>query len=203
MALKVGKIEIEYRLLISLVAIAIAYGYLGSELGSMIKFGKYFEATLLLAIAVLAALAMPQSLGGLLAAIAMVILVYLKTSLNYAAIAAVTCLAIYFLGFQEVKYQSDAAKKLTPIEIAATLMTVVFGAQVAWLILQYPSSWLLSIAIGAIAGAITLVGKQLLYTDLPIKTIAIIFGAVTTSSLIIGLVVRLITYALFPMPELG
>ena len=203
MALKVGKIEIEYRLLISLVAIAIAYGYLGSELGSMLKFSKYLDAAILLAIAVVAALAIPQSLGGLLAAIAMVILVYLKTSLNYAAIAAVVCLGIYFLGFQEVRYKAEVSKKLSLIEIAATLITVGFGLQVAWLILQYPSSWLLSIAIGAIAGAITLVGKQLIYTDLPIKTIAVIFGAVTTSSLIIGLVVRLISYLIYPTPELS
>jgi hypothetical protein len=83
------------------------------------------------------------------------------------------------------------------------LITVGFGLQVAWLILQYPSSWLLSIAIGAIAGAITLVGKQLIYADLPIKTIAVIFGAVTTSSLIIGLVVRLISYLIYPTPELS
>ncbi|OIP77068.1 MAG: hypothetical protein AUK48_04590 [Oscillatoriales cyanobacterium CG2_30_44_21] len=202
MVLKVGKIEIEYRLLISLGAIAIAYRYLGGELGSMLKFNKYFEATILLMIAVLAALAIPQSLGGLLAAIAMVVLVYLKTSFNAAAITALTCLAIYLLGFQEVRYQSDASKKLSLIEIAATLITVIFGAQAAWLILQYPSSWLLNMVIGAIAGAITLVGKQLSYTELPTKTIAIIFGTVTTSSLIVGLVVKLIGYALYPMPEL-
>jgi len=196
MALKIGRLEIGYRLLISLIAIAIAYGWVGAQLCTLLRLGDYLSAGFLLMLAVVAIFAIPQSLGGLFAAIAAVITVYWQTSnITYSLITAGVCLGLYLLGFQDVRYEPDAEKKLSIIEVVATLITIGFTVQTTLLILQTPSRWLTSAAIGAIAGAITLVGKQLIYIDLPQKTIWKLFGSVTISSLAIGFVVRVILYA--------
>jgi uncharacterized membrane protein YoaK (UPF0700 family) len=150
----------------------------------------------LFVLSVVAIFAIPQSLGGLLAAIAAVITVYWQSSdITYSLITAAVCLGLYLIGFQDVRYDTAPEKKLSIIEIIATLITIGFMVQTSLLVLLTPSSWVTSAAIGAIAGAITLVGKQLSYTDFPQKTIWIIFGSVTFSSLAIGFVIRAILYA--------
>jgi len=198
MALKLGRLEIGYRLLISLTAIAIAYGYVGAHLSTLFRFGDYLSVGFLFMLAVVSIVAIPQSVGGLLAAIAAVLTVYWQTSnVTYSLITASVCLGLYFLGFQDVRYESDPDKKLSIIEVVATLITIGFTVQTTLLILQTPSSWLTSTAIGAIAGAITLVGKQLIYIDLPQKTIWKLFGSVTIISLAIGFAI----VAIFFIPK--
>jgi uncharacterized membrane protein YoaK (UPF0700 family) len=196
MALKIGRLEIGYRLLISLTAIAIAYGWIGTQLCTLLRVGDYLVGGLLFVLSVVAIFAIPQSLGGLLAAIAAVITVYWQSSdITYSLITAAVCLGLYLIGFQDVRYDTAPEKKLSIIEIIATLITIGFMVQTSLLVLLTPSSWVTSAAIGAIAGAITLVGKQLSYTDFSQKTIWIIFGSVTFSSLAIGFVIRAILYA--------
>jgi hypothetical protein len=198
MALKIGKLEIGYRLLISLTAIAIAYGYLGGYLCSALRYDNYLIAVLLVALATSGIFAIPQSLGGLLAAIASVATVYWQSSsLTYTVISAITCLSLYLLGFQDVRYESAPDKKLSIVEIVATVITIAFTVAIALIISQthLPLNWLTSIAIGSIAGAITLVGKQLIYVDLSQKAIWRLLGIVSASSMAIGFAIRVI----FPM----
>ena len=195
MALKIGRLEIGYRLLISLTAIAIAYGWVGSQLSTLFYFGDYLGLVFLFMLALAGTFAIPQSVGGLLAAIAAVITVYWQTSdINYSLITAVVCLALYLLGFQDVRYDPAPEKKLSILEIIATVITIGFMVQMSLLILQNPSSWLTSAAIGAIAAAITLVGRQFVYIDLPQKMIWQLFGGVTIASLAIGFAVRAIIF---------
>jgi hypothetical protein len=161
MALKIGRLELGYRLLISLTAIAIAYGWVGSQLSILFHFGDYLGLVLLFVLAVAGTFAIPLSVGGLLAAIAAVITVYWQTSdINYSLITAGVCLGLYLLGFQDVRYDPAPEKKLSILEIIATVITIGFMVQMSLLILQTPSSWLTSTAIGAIAAAITLIGRQ-------------------------------------------
>ncbi|WP_434685372.1 hypothetical protein [Pseudanabaena minima] len=197
MALKIGKLEIGYRLLISLTVIAIAYGWIGTQLCTLLRVGDYLVVGLLFVLSVVAIFAIPQSLGGLLAAIAAVITIYWQSSdITYSLITACVCLAMYLIGFQDVRYDAAPEKKLSILEVIATLITIGFMVQTSLLVLLNAISWVTSAAIGALAGAITLIGKQLSYTDFPQKTIWIIFGSVTFSSLAIGFVVRLILYAM-------
>ena len=70
MALKIGRLEIGYRLLSSLTAIAIAYGWVGSQLSTLFYFGDYLGLVFLFILALAGTFAIPQSVGGLLAAIA-------------------------------------------------------------------------------------------------------------------------------------
>ncbi|TYQ26365.1 hypothetical protein PseudUWO311_12630 [Pseudanabaena sp. UWO311] len=196
MALKIGRLELGYRLLISLTAIAIAYGWVGSQLSILFHFGDYLGLVLLFVLAVAGTFAIPLSVGGLLAAIAAVITVYWQTSdINYSLITAGVCLGLYLLGFQDVRYDPAPEKKLSILEIIATVITIGFMVQMSLLILQTPSSWLTSTAIGAIAAAITLIGRQFVYIDLPQKLIWQLFGGVTISSLAIGFAIRAIIYA--------
>ncbi|GBO54426.1 hypothetical protein APA_2374 [Pseudanabaena sp. lw0831] len=196
MALKIGRLEIGYRLLISLTAIAIAYGWIGSQLSTLFYFGDYLGLVFLFMLAVVGIFAIPQSVGGLLAAIAAVITVYWQTSdLTYSLITAGVCLGMYLLGFQDVRYDPAPEKKLSILEIVATLITIGFMVQMALLILQTPSSWLTSIVIGAIAAAITLIGRQFAYIDIPQKMLWQLFGGVTIISLAIGFAIRAISYA--------
>jgi len=147
-------------------------------------------------LAVVSIFAIPQSVGGLLAAIAAVIVVYWQSSkITYSLITAGVCLGLYLLSFPDVRYDPEPDKKLSILEISATVITIGFMVQIALLILLNPSSWLTSTAIGAISSAITLIGKQLIYTDLPKKTIWKLFGFVSVSSLAIGFVIRAILYA--------
>lgn len=202
MALKIGRLEIGYRLLISLIAIAIGYGWVGSHLSTLFRFGDYLSVSFLLMLAVVSIFAIPQSVGGLLAAIAAVVTVYWQTSdITYSLITAGVCLGLYLLGFQDVRYDPAPEKKLSIIEIIATLITIAFMVQMSLLILQTPSSWLTSTAIGAIAAAITLIGRQFAYIDLSQKIIWQLFGGVTISSLAIGIVTRMILYAVIPEVE--
>ena len=195
MALKIGRLEIGYRLLISLTAIASAYGWVGSQLSTLFYFGDYLGLVFLFVFALAGTFAIPQSVGGLLAAIAAVITVYWQTSdINYSLITTGVCLALYLLGFQDVRYDPAPEKKLSILEIIATVITIGFMVQMSLLILQIPSSWLTSAAIGAIAAAITLVGRQFVYIDLPQKMIWQLFGGVTIASLAIGFAVRTIIF---------
>jgi hypothetical protein len=196
MALKIGRLEIGYRLLISLTAIAIAYGWIGTQLCTLLRVGDYLVGGLLFGLSVVAIFAIPQSLGGLLAAIAAVITVYWQSSdITYSLITAGVCLGLYLIGFQDVRYDTAPEKKLSIIEIIATSITIGFMVQTSLLVLLTPISWMTSAAIGAIAAAITLIGRQLAYIDLSKKMIWQLFGGVTISSLAIGFVIRAILYA--------
>ncbi|MFN9818419.1 MAG: hypothetical protein ACK56Y_10410 [Pseudanabaena sp.] len=203
MALKIGRLEIGYRLLISLTAIAIAYGWIGSQLCTLLRVGDYIVGGLLFVLSVVAIFAIPQSLGGLLAAIAAVITVYWQSSnITYSLITAGVCLGMYLLNFQDLRYDSQPEKPLSIVEIVATVVTIAFTVVITLFILQPPATWLTTSAIGAIAGAITVVGKQFNYIDLPQQTIWRLFGGVTISSLAIGFVIRGIIYAITKPVEL-
>ena len=198
MALKIGKLEIGYRLLISLTAIAIAYGWIGTQLCTLLRVGDYLVGGLLFVLSVVAIFAIPQSLGGLLAAIAAVITVYWQSSnITYSLITAGVCLGMYLLNFQDLRYDPQPEKPLSIVEIVATVVTIAFTVVITLFILQPPATWLTTSAIGAIAGAITVVGKQFNYIDLPQQTIWRLFGGVTISSLAIGFAIRVI----FPMAK--
>ncbi|MFN5398870.1 MAG: hypothetical protein ACK5C4_14830, partial [Pseudanabaena sp.] len=159
MALKIGRLEIGYRLLISLTAIAIAYGWIGSQLCTLLRVGDYLVGGLLFVLSVVAIFAIPQSLGGLLAAIAAVITVYWQSSnITYSLITAGVCLGMYLLNFQDLRYDSQPEKPLSIVEIVATVVTIAFTVVITLFILQPPATWLTTSAIGAIAGAITVVG---------------------------------------------
>jgi hypothetical protein len=203
MALKIGRLEIGYRLLISLTAIAIAYGWIGTQLCTLLRVGDYLVGGLLFVLSVVAIFAIPQSLGGLLAAIAAVITVYWQSSnITYSLITAGVCLGMYLLNFQDLRYDSQPEKPLSIVEIVATVVTIAFTVVITLFILQPPATWLTTSAIGAIAGAITVVGKQFNYIDLPQQTIWRLFGGVTISSLAIGFVIRGIIYAITKPVEL-
>jgi hypothetical protein len=196
MALKIGRLEIGYRLLISLTAIAISYGWIGTQLSTLFYFGDYLGLVFLFVLAVAGTFAIPLSVGGLLAAIAAVATVYWQTSdVNYSLITAGVCLGLYLLGFQDVRYDPAPEKKLSILEIIATVITIGFMVQMSLLILQTPSSWQTSASIGAIAAAITLIGRQFVYIDLSQKMIWQLFGGVTISGLAIGFAIRAIIYA--------
>jgi hypothetical protein len=203
MALKIGRLEIGYRLLISLTAIAIAYGWIGTQLCTLLRVGDYLVGGLLFVLSVVAIFAIPQSLGGLLAAIAALITVYWQSSnITYSLITASVCLGMYLLNFQDLRYDPQPEKPLSIVEIVATVVTIAFTVVITLFILQPPATWLTTSAIGAIAGAITVVGKQFNYIDLPQQTIWRLFGGVTISSLAIGFVIRGIIYAITKPVEL-
>ena len=196
MALKIGRIEIGYRLLISLIAIAIAYGYVGAHLCTLWRISDYLNIGFLVTLAAFAIFAIPQSLGGLLAAIAALITVYWQTTnISYTLVTMVVCLGMYLVNFEDLRYDPRPEQKLSIREIVATLITIAFMVQVTLLIFKNPVSWINTGLIGAIAGAITLIGKQLTYTDLPQKTIWKVFTIFTVSGLAIGFVTRAIIYA--------
>ena len=203
MALKIGRLEIGYRLLISLTAIAIVYGWIGTQLCTLLRVGDYLVGGLLFVLSVVAIFAIPQSLGGLLAAIAALITVYWQSSnITYSLITASVCLGMYLLNFQDLRYDPQPEKPLSIVEIVATVVTITFTVVITLFILQPPATWLTTSAIGAIAGAITVVGKQFNYIDLPQQTIWRLFGGVTISSLAIGFVIRVIIYAITKPVEL-
>jgi hypothetical protein len=142
-------------------------------------------------------------LGGLLAAIAAIIAVYWQSSnITYSLITAIACLALYLLGFQDLRYHPDPDNKLSILEIVATVITIAFTVAIALIISQTPSNWLTNITIGAIAGAITLVGKQLSDIDLSEKSIWRLLGIVNGSSLAIGYLIRAILYAIIKESQL-
>jgi hypothetical protein len=202
MVVKIGKIAIGLRLFISIAAIAMTYGYIGSELCRVVRLNEYAIAVYMILLAILGIVAIPQSLGGLLAAIAAIITVYFKSNLNYSLITASVCLGLYLASFNDLRYEAQTDKKLSIWEIIASLITIAITIQGTILIAERSINWLISAAIGAIAASITLVGKQLLDTDLPSQTIWKIFAIATGSSMAIGFVARAIIYATVITPAL-
>ena len=203
MAIKIGWLEIGYRSLVSLTVIAITYGYWGSHLCTLIRYQDYTNTSIFVAIAIAAGLAMPLSLGGLLAAIAAIVTVYFYLGLNQSLITLGTCLGLYILSFGDVRYEAAPERKLSIIEILATIVTIAFMVATCQLILQNSTSWLNSFAIGAIAAAITLIGKQLLDNGISQRRIWRFFGIFTLISLVTGFAIRAIIYAITPVPVLS
>jgi len=202
MALKIGRIEIGLRLLLSFAAIAIAYGYLGSYLSILFKERNYSLVGLCVTLALGGVFAIPQSLGGLLAAIAAIGIVYWQTNLTSSLITFGVCLFLYWLGFQDVRYNAAPDKKLSIIEIIATVVTIALSVAVSVSLFQIPIQWLASLAIGVFAAAITLIGKQIRYLELPLTTNFIILGIISSSSLVIGFAIKAIFYSPRPLPYL-
>jgi hypothetical protein len=125
-----------------------------------------------------------------------VIIVYWQSSnITYSLITSGVCLGLYLLNFQDLRYDPAPDKKLAIREIVATVITIAFMVTMTWLVLQSPASWVNMTLIGAVAAAITLVGKQLLDTELTQRNIWKLFGIVTASSFAIGLIIRAIIYA--------
>ena len=195
MALKIGRIEIGLRLLLSFAAIAIAYGYLGSYLSVLFKADNYLTASLVLILAIGGVFSIPQSVGGLLAAIAAIAVVCWQASLTGGLITVGVCLFLYWLGFQDVRYNPAPDKKLSIIEIIATVVTVALSVAISISLFQIPSQWLASLAIGVFAGAITLIGKQIKYLELPPTKNFVILGTLSGISLVIGFVVKFIFFS--------
>ncbi|MCA6591630.1 MAG: hypothetical protein IM535_05825 [Pseudanabaena sp. M38BS1SP1A06MG] len=194
MALKIGRVEVGLRLLLSFTTIAIAHGYLGSYISTFITDHNYPIASLLLGLAVAGIFAIPQSLGGLLAAIASVIIVYWQAGLMPSLVTLGVCLVLYWLGFADLGYSAKPDKKLSIIEILSTIVTFALAIALTISLLQIPSSWIASLAIGLLAATITLIGKQIQYLELSTIKNFIILGILTSSSLAIGFVVRTIFY---------
>ena len=194
MALKIGRLEIGYRLLISLTAIAIAYGYLGSYICLFWLEQSYWAAGLLFLLAASGIFAMPRSLGGLIAAIAAIITIYINANLNESLIGAAICLFLYWVGFQDIRYNPAPNKKLSIIDLIATALTITLMIALTIATFQIPLSWLASLAIGIIAAAVTLIGKQIEYLELSTKENFILLGILTGSSLVIGFAIRVIFY---------
>jgi hypothetical protein len=206
MALKIGRLEVGLRLLVSFISIAIAYGYLGSYLSKLLSSsnyspssGNHLVAGSLIALAIAGVFAIPQSLGGLLAAIAALGVVYWQSNLINSLITVAVCLLLYWLGFADLRYNPAPDKKLSIIEILATLVTVALTVAIAISMFQIPESRLASAAIGAIGASFTMIGKQIQYLELRPAANFIILGILSSSSLIIGFVIRAIFYT--PKPS--
>jgi len=194
MALKIGRVEVGLRLLISLATIAIAYGYLGSYISTLVTDRNYPIASLLLGLAIAGIFAIPQSLGGLLAAIASVIIVYWQSGFMPSLVTLGVCLVLYWLGFVDVGYSAEPDKKLSIIEILSTIVTFALAIAFTIALLQIPSSWIASVAVGLLAATITLIGKQIQYLELSTIKNFIVLGILTSSSLAIGFAIRAIFY---------
>ncbi len=194
MALKIGKLEIGLRLLVSFISISVAYAYLGGYLSTLLNSLNYPIAVLLFALAVAGVFAIPKSLGGLLAAIVSVIVVYWQSNITYSLVTLGICLVLYWLGFSDIVYNPEPDKKLSSVEILSTIITIALTIAITFPVFQFHPSWLASIEIGFFAATITLIGKQIKYLELPPTKNLIILGILTTGSLAIGFVIRAVSY---------
>lgn len=194
MALKVGRFEVGFRLFISLVAIAIAYGYLGSYLRILLHDYQYWTAGALFLLAVVAVFALPRSLGGLIAALAAIVTIFIKSNPTDALIGAGICLLLYWFGFRDVRYDPKLDKKFSINDLIATALTIALAIAIAVSILQFSTSWLSSLAIGAIAAAITLIGQQIKDLELSPKISLTVLGTFAGSSLAIGFAIKAVSY---------
>ncbi|MFM7888208.1 MAG: hypothetical protein ACKPCM_16295 [Pseudanabaena sp.] len=199
MALKIGRVEVGLRLLLSFTTMAIAYAYLGSYISTLVTERNYQIASLLLGLAVAGIFAIPQSLGGLLAAIASVIIVYCQAGLMPSFVTLGVCLILYWVGFADVGYSAKPDKKLSIIEILSTIVTFALAIALTITLFQIPSSWIASLVIGLLAATITLIGKQIQYLELSTIKNFIILGILTSSSLVIGFAIRAIFYTPKPI----
>jgi hypothetical protein len=187
------------QLLIPLLAIAIGYAILGHTLADMYRahiFDLWQAVLIWLGVIVLGAVAIPVGLGGIIAALAAVIIIFTKLGWGAALLGAVITVVIMWLGLQETDPKEEQAGLVTIqwYEYAGVVLMVAVAVLLTNAVFRQFVGTVATILTGAIGGAIVVIGPQIRDLGIPPSDRLKLMGITMGTGFLIGLVHGLITY---------
>ncbi|AFY68513.1 hypothetical protein Pse7367_0196 [Thalassoporum mexicanum PCC 7367] len=187
------------QLWLPLLAIAIGYAILGHTLADLFRdriFDLWQALLIWLGVLTLGTLAIPVGLGGIIAAIAALAIIFVRVGWGLALLAAIVTIVVMWLGLRETDSEDEQAV-LAPIHwyeyIGVALMLLLTIALTLSTLHQFAAP-LATVLIGLIGGAIVVAGPQIRDLGLPASDRLKLMGMTTGGGFLIGLLHGLITY---------
>lgn len=180
-------------LLITLAIVFLGYGFLGNLIYSYRT--QSLAIVCLLALSLAGIFALRIGLGGLIAALVGIAIVFFKAGIEAGIASTILALFILWFGLKSGESESrDTNKVLTPLEWLALVVTALLTIATTMAVLQVLSGVVSGLVVGAIAGAIAIVGTQIKESELSPKiclgVLAIATGAGLTTGIIFGLLTQ-------------
>lgn len=185
-----------------MLAIFVGYSFLGRYW--RVVYVNYINQepperfTIMLAMLAIAGIwALPIGLGGIFGSLVAIIYIWATHGIYVGSIATAIAMAVIWLGFQETDKEKDADKAIAWQEWLALVVTVVSPLAFTVATLNFVSGAMAGVLVGAIAGAITVVGSQIKAAELSRVQAWQFFGTLATIGLAIGFIYGIFTYRYF------
>ncbi len=196
MYIRVKGIILSASLLIGAIILIAGYGFLGDFAYTVYRRNDFSLFSLLLGIALASIWALPQNLGGLLAAIATLIIAFINLGWIPGLIATVVCAVIFWLGLQDADYSFANYPKIRWWEWLAVLINVSLSVAMTLAFLQKISSAgnFAGLALGSLAGMIVVVGAQIKSAELAAKQALTLSACIALTGFVAGFAYAAFTY---------
>lgn len=186
-----------------MVTISVGYGFLGRYLrilqADYIGGEPPARATVLIVGFALAGIwALPLGVGGIIAALALIVQAFFIGGLNVALIAIAIALIVIWIGFQDTDTEKDVERRITWQEWLAIIVSVGSPLALGDATFKVLSGAIAAIVVGAIAGGLTTVGAQFKASGLSRLQSRQFFTLICLISLSIGFVYGIFTYSYLP-----
>ncbi len=196
MYIRVKGIILSASLLIGAIILIAGYGFLGDFAYTVYRRNDFGLFSLLLGIALASIWALPQNLGGILAAIATLIIAYTNLGLVSGLIATAVCVVIFWLGLREADYSLANYPKIRWWEWLAVAINVCLSVAMTLAFLQkIPNAGnFAGLALGSLAGMMVVVGAQIKSAELAAKQALTLSAFIGLTGLVAGFTYGAFTY---------
>jgi hypothetical protein len=196
MYIRVKGIILSASLLIGSIILIAGYGFLGDFAYTVYRRNDFGLFALSLGIALASIWALPQNLGGILAAITTLIIAFINLGFVPGLIATAVCVAIFWLGLREADYSFANYPKIRWWEWLGVVINVGLAVAMTLAFLQkIPNAGnLAGLALGSLAGMIVVVGAQIKSAELDTKQALTLSAFIALSGLVAGFIYGAITY---------
>jgi hypothetical protein len=185
-----------------MVTLCIGYGFLGHYLH--VIYVNYVggeppaRTTVLIAALALAGIwALPLGIGGIFAALAVIIQAFVVGGVN-GLIAIAVALLVIWIGFQDTDTEKDAQRRIVWQEWLVLIVTIGSPLALADATFKVLSSYLAMVVVGAIAGGLTTIGAQFKASGLSRLQVRQLFTVMCAIAIAIGFVYSIFTYRYLP-----
>jgi hypothetical protein len=200
MQIKIKGLYLNLPLLLSQIVLFLGYTFLGRSLYNLHRQDSPPSSLILLVVGLCFAgvWALPQNLGGIIAAFGCLILTFFWAGPVPCMVATVIALLFVWIGLQNTDSgNADIEKNFTWQEWLAVVVTILLPLPIAMAMLQSFADYMQSFALGGLAGAVTIMGAQIRAAELPIKLVFLILSIVTLLGLFMGWLYGSLTYSNF------
>jgi hypothetical protein len=198
MHIKIRELYLNLWLLLPQIVLFSGYVFLGRSLYNFHRQDATPNPLLLIVVGLCVAgvWALPQNVGGIIASLGCLILTFFWAGPAPCAIATLVAAIFIWIGLQNTDSgNADVEKNLTWQEWLAVVITLLLPLPIAIAMLQSFADYMQSLALGGLAGAITILGPQIRSSDLPTKFVFLLLSIITLLGLIIGWLYGSLTYS--------
>jgi hypothetical protein len=196
MYIRVKGIILSASLLIGAIILIVGYGFLGDFAHTAYRQNELSLVALSLGIALASIWAIPQNLGGILAAFAILAITFLKLGFVPGLIATALCVVIFWLGLQDADYSFANYPKIRWWEWLAVILNVCLSIVMTIAFLQRTSLTgnIVGVALGILAGMFVVVGAQIKSAELAAKQALTLSTFMVLTGLVTGFAYGAFTY---------